>query len=445
MIIMRKKNAFTLLTALLLCASLLLTGCGDMVELDQEKDLDTVLATAYGKDITKRDVMNYYIRNKATMDVTTEIENNPTYESMIRNIHEMLLSQLVDNEVVKHICEEQGLYPFSEEQQAEVNRRVDEMYEKRIDGYLEALKSYGFGQGTDGSDAKTDEEIRETAKTDVDEIMANSYADSRAMDTYIVEAEYLKELLRDSLTADVDVTEEEIKEYYDEQLEMQKKDFDEDTTWIIKFLTFESFKDSVIVYYPGGVVRVKQILIGFDDATSSEISQLRNNGETEQADAKRKEALAGIRSKAEDVLALAQSGDDFDELIVEYNTDPGMATEQQRAEGYLVAKDSTDYVEAFRDAAVALEKAGDVSALVETDFGYHIIQAMEVFDQKEVPYDEVHDALKTRLEKLDKDEVFNAKVNERREADKPKVHEKRVQQGGYKSQDYEAEMLFPKS
>lgn len=76
---------------------------------------------------------------------------------------------------------------------------------------------------------------------------------------------------------------------------------------------------------------------------------------------------------AEDKLALAQSildrakaGEDFDALVEEFNEDPG-ATE----EGYTFGKG--EMVAEFETAAFAL-KIGEISDIVETTYGYHIIK-----------------------------------------------------------------------
>lgn len=76
---------------------------------------------------------------------------------------------------------------------------------------------------------------------------------------------------------------------------------------------------------------------------------------------------------AEDKLALAQSvlerakaGEDFDALVDEFNEDPG-ATE----EGYTFGKG--EMVAEFEAAAFAL-KIGEISDIVETSYGYHIIK-----------------------------------------------------------------------
>ena len=75
------------------------------------------------------------------------------------------------------------------------------------------------------------------------------------------------------------------------------------------------------------------------------------------------------KTVAEEVLKKAQNGDDFDTLMNKYSSDPGLATSPL---GYIVAKNG-NMVQEFEDASFALD-VDQISDLVETSFGYHIIK-----------------------------------------------------------------------
>ena len=79
---------------------------------------------------------------------------------------------------------------------------------------------------------------------------------------------------------------------------------------------------------------------------------------------------AETKKKAEDILAKINAGEDFDKLREENSQDPG-----QPDAGYTFANDGT-MVQEFTDAAFAL-KPGEVSKVVETQYGYHIIKRVE--------------------------------------------------------------------
>lgn len=85
------------------------------------------------------------------------------------------------------------------------------------------------------------------------------------------------------------------------------------------------------------------------------------------------EKIAEKRALAEDVLSRINAGEDFDELMKEYCEDPGV---EGAPDGYVFAQGQM--VEEFETAAFALQ-VNQVSDIVESSFGYHII--------KRVPFD----------------------------------------------------------
>lgn len=78
------------------------------------------------------------------------------------------------------------------------------------------------------------------------------------------------------------------------------------------------------------------------------------------------------RAKAEDVLKRARAGEDFAALAKEFSTDPG----SKNAGGELGWFGRGKMVKPFEEAAFALQP-GQISEVIESDFGYHIIQVEE--------------------------------------------------------------------
>lgn len=103
-----------------------------------------------------------------------------------------------------------------------------------------------------------------------------------------------------------------------------------------------------------GYVRVKHILVQFEDSTEGA------DHSTEKAE-------------AQEALNKALAGEDFDSLIEQYNDDPGMIT---NPDGYIFT--TGEMVQEFEDAAFALAENTISTELVETSYGYHIIQRLPI-------------------------------------------------------------------
>jgi parvulin-like peptidyl-prolyl isomerase len=103
------------------------------------------------------------------------------------------------------------------------------------------------------------------------------------------------------------------------------------------------------------------------------------------------------RDKAEKVLARAKKGEDFNKLIQECSEDPLMA--QNKGE-YRFTRAKDDPRQAMlvelETAAFAL-KPGEVSDLIRTDLGFHILKLIEITPARKQPYSEVSDRIRDHL------------------------------------------------
>jgi hypothetical protein len=87
------------------------------------------------------------------------------------------------------------------------------------------------------------------------------------------------------------------------------------------------------------------------------------------------EKLNAARGKAEDVLKRARGGENFEELAKQFSDEPGAKTSGGDLPWFgRATPGQPGMVKPFEDAAFAL-KDGEVSDIIETDFGYHIIKS----------------------------------------------------------------------
>ena len=84
--------------------------------------------------------------------------------------------------------------------------------------------------------------------------------------------------------------------------------------------------------------------------------------------------LPSKKKLAEEILKKAQAGEDFDKLVEEYGEDPGM---KSNPDGYVFGEG--EMVKEFEEG-VKNTPVGEFT-LVKTDYGYHIIQPLEIDDE----------------------------------------------------------------
>jgi peptidyl-prolyl cis-trans isomerase D len=99
-----------------------------------------------------------------------------------------------------------------------------------------------------------------------------------------------------------------------------------------------------------------------------------------------------IKKKAEDVLKQARKGDKFEDLAKKYTEDPG--TKDKGGDlGWLVQGQT---VPEFEKVAFSLPK-GQISDLVRTQYGFHIIKVLDKETAHTKPFEEVKETLRPQL------------------------------------------------
>ena len=185
----------------------------------------------------------------------------------------------------------------------------------------------------------------------------------------------------------VSVTDDEVKEWYDETLKTQKEEFDDKPEEYAKtYTTYAQGSGVRPLYIPEGYKRAKHILIKDGD--------------------KAEETLKKVQQAIE-------AGDKtFDELIEEYGEDGGMKSEPYKSEGYPISEaNKGDYHEEFSEAALKLEKVGDISEPVKTKSGTHIIMLSEIVETETLELnseleEEIHEYMLTEAQKEKYEEIL---------------------------------------
>jgi len=220
---------------------------------------------------------------------------------------------------------------------------------------MKILESYAKENNINVTDKEVADEISALIKNYESEAAFEKDLKDRNLSRTFLNEQVKSQLLRDKVfalaTKDVTVSDEETKKYYDDNAETL-------------FMVPEQVKAS-------------HILIKFAIPEGQELN------DTIKAEAK---------TKITDIQEQLNNGADFAELAKQYSEDTASAV--NGGDIGFISKGQT--VAEFEEAAFALG-VGQLSEIVETTFGYHIIKCIEKQSPYVKTYDEVKDTIKSYL------------------------------------------------
>jgi len=319
-----------------------------------------------------------------------------------------LITSAVEDAVILIKAEELGLTDYSEERMAEFETSADEMAAM----YTQSFLDYFYPDA---------EEVTEEMQAEADAYWA---ANGMSRD------ELIQALKNDAafndvynhVVADVAVTEEDIEAAYQALIEENKAGYTDDRTY-----NSDRSSGVAIAWNPENYRAVKHVLIMFNDEQGQRYSELQGqlsslNAEKAALEAPAEEAAeteeaAEVRTieqinsdiaacateiealysqllpTAEEVIAKFNDGTAFEDLITEYNADPGMMSGTAAEIGYAVTEGSTYWEQPFTAGAMAIANKGEISAPVYGSNGIHIIWYMDDVPAGEVALDEIRDEI----------------------------------------------------
>lgn len=123
------------------------------------------------------------------------------------------------------------------------------------------------------------------------------------------------------------------------------------------------------------------------------------------------------KKKADDLLKRVQGGEDFAKLAQENSDDQG--SKPRGGDLSWVTRGATEPT--FEAAAFALKNPNDLSPVVLSPFGYHIIQLLERQDASTLPYEQVKPRLEAMLKQQQAQQQVEARVRDLRAKGKVEV------------------------
>lgn len=350
--------------------------------------VDTSAATVNGEKISQQEFERAYQNYRQRMEqqygeMFDQLASNDMYmQSMRNNVLEQLINEeLIDQHVVElniNISDQQikdAIYAMQEFQ-------VDGVFNN--DRYLLMIQQFGFYQPSAFRDyLRVDMARRQVMQS----VMSTEFSLPYQQELSVTLINQTRDIRYAAISAEqfkatVEVTEDEIKEFYDAnqnrfatQEQVKVEYISLDVAELTKDVVVEDsdvqgyYDENTAVYSTQERRRVSHILfeLGDDEAAAEQ--------------------------KAIDVLAKIKAGEEFAALAAEFSADTFSA--ENGGDLDFITEGSMD--EAFDQAAFALTEDNNVSELVKTDFGFHIIKLTDIEEAQIQAFAEVKEEIFAQL------------------------------------------------
>ena len=327
--------------------SISVMGC-KMIEKTPEAIQKTVYATVGDEKITKADMDE---EMKATIDQLKQqygddYANNEKIKDQLKQMKVQYLNAMVNEKLMLKNAESVGVTPTDDELNEYADKQIEQLKQAYPDDaqFQQVLEANGF----------TEDSYKDYAKK-----------------------QYKLQKVQEAITADVEVTDDDAKAYYDENKDSQ--------------------------YTVGAGANAAHILIA-------------EKGSDGNID------FDASLAKANEVKAKLDAGADFAQLASEYGTD---GTKDKGGDLGFVAYNQANYDQDFLAGFKQLSE-GQISDPIKSQFGYHIIKATGIKDEVVTPFDDVKDQIKSQLLQQKQTDAFNAKMSEWKDAAKVKTYEDKL-------------------
>ncbi|MGC0118028.1 SurA N-terminal domain-containing protein [Pseudoalteromonas piscicida] len=323
-----------------------------------------------------------------------QIAADPNYMAQIR---QGVVDQLVQQELQTQLAKELGLR-VSDEQ---VKKAIVEMPYFQIGGefsndrYLQVIRQMNF-QPDGFREYLRDEMTRAqliSAVAGTDFVLKNELQQSIALQQQTRAIDYAvlsKELVKD----EVSVSDEEVQNYYD----LNQTQFQAPELVAVNYIELKA-EDLA----PAEPVTEEALKTYYEEQKNQYLEPERRRVSHILVDAS--EDAEAAKQKADEILAELNNGADF-AVVAEEKSDDVVSAELGGDLDW-IERDMMD--PAFEDAAFALAAVGDVSEVVESEFGFHIIKLTDIQRQQAQSFEDVKDNLRAELEKAAKIDAFYQK------------------------------------
>ena len=412
---------FALLGLCLCLLAAVLTGCTE-----KEKPADQIIvAEVNGTTITKAEAQSMYDVAMASMSAMYSQYGyafDASNAEISAEAKAEVLNMLVEQRVLELKLDELGL-SLTEEEMATLEENAKTQFEALKQSYMTSMG------------ATEEETVAAIAE----------YGYTPEMILYYAKADAVNKRLRNVTDETIEITEDDIQTEYTARIDAAKESYAADPDAFPN----DALSGATLYYYPAGYRQIKIISIPITGETGDQISELQDqiytasyyewmyssSLESEDINEATRETYQGLADRyhadvesltgqlqelqdkgLEEILATAQEalekataeGADFDQLTAEYlagaeaPTFPG---------GFPFREDCTVFDSAVLEAAMSLEAVGDISDLVGTVGGYHILLYAGDLAEREVPLEEVRETVTANVTSAKSEAAYTEAVS----------------------------------
>ncbi|WP_017446183.1 SurA N-terminal domain-containing protein [Gayadomonas joobiniege] len=377
---------------ILVIFSFALAGVGSYINSGSEPNA----AEVNGLEIKRSRLERAFETERARMesqygDMFSQLASDPNYMNSFR---QGVLQRLISEQLILDFAQRQGIRVSDQE----IKKAIFDIPAFQVDGkfnndrYLQVLTR----------NTMTPAQFRESMRQD---LTRSAVIAGLAESDFVLsnEAELLQSLQLQTRNLDyvevpvakfesqVELSEEEINSYYENHITQYETNDSLDLAYIE--LKLEDVADDIEV----------------EDSEIESLYQSTSQNYTNPEQRRASHILIDLtdgeesaKAEAEDLLAQIKSGADFAELAKEHSDDT-FSGENGGDLNYF-GRGAMD--PAFEEATFALQEVGEVSDVVKSDFGYHIIKLTNIQAEQVRPLDEVKDEIKAQLQRDKARDIF---------------------------------------
>jgi peptidyl-prolyl cis-trans isomerase D len=388
----RSQGPWAMGILVLVILSFVFAGVGSYIN----SSASGVAANVNGDDIGLDELERAYQNERARMEsqfgeAFATLASDTAY---LQNFRQGILDRLINEKLLDQAAQELGLR-VSDEQ---IKLAIVGMQEFQVDGkfdndsYLALLRQAGFQTNKFRDYMRVDMVRRQLSQS----LMGTEFTLTSEAETAHLMQQQTRDIRYVNVSAakfleNINISDDEILAYYQSNISQ----FDTEQKVSLSYveltledllLTTEVNEDELAEYYQQNLADYK---------TDEERKASHILFETAEQD----EVIA---AKADEVLAKIQSGEDFSELAKAFSSDT-FSAENGGDLGWF-GRDIMDPV--FEDATFSLTHKGDVSGVVKSEFGYHIIKLTDIKLEQVIAFENAEEEIIDYVKILKAEERF---------------------------------------